>query len=170
MKGDLPQSAHIMLLTILTSLSIWVLNNFLLIGTDAYTTSLPILPVTISSLLTIFGLNKYTNNFALSVICIFFFFLLSLFIGSEHLVYLLYLSGTISLIWLIRDCVTHEVNWARLIILSWLSALTSLTIHTYTSFNMVDRLHAGLLHQDTLSHASIAAMIKTYGVASTGLK
>lgn len=39
----------------------------------------------------------------------------------------------------------------------------------YTSFDMLNRLHAGNVHQDTLFHASIAAMIKNYGVASTGL-
>lgn len=40
---------------------------------------------------------------------------------------------------------------------------------SYTSFDMMNRLHAGDVHQDTLFHAAIAAMIKNYGVVSTGL-
>ena len=39
----------------------------------------------------------------------------------------------------------------------------------YTSFDMLSRLQVGDVYQDTLFHASIAAMIKNYGVASTGL-
>jgi hypothetical protein len=42
-------------------------------------------------------------------------------------------------------------------------------MEAYTSFDMLPRLHAGAVHQDTLYHASIAAMIKNYGVVSTGL-
>ncbi|MBF0460473.1 MAG: hypothetical protein HQL87_03675 [Magnetococcales bacterium] len=38
-----------------------------------------------------------------------------------------------------------------------------------TSFDMLQRLHAGDVRIDTLFHASIAAMIKNYGVVSTGL-
>lgn len=34
---------------------------------------------------------------------------------------------------------------------------------------MLERLGANSVHQDTLFHASIAAMIKNYGVVSTGL-
>ena len=40
---------------------------------------------------------------------------------------------------------------------------------TYTSFNILARVSRGHIHQDTLFHASIAGMIKSFGVASTGL-
>jgi hypothetical protein len=39
----------------------------------------------------------------------------------------------------------------------------------FTSFDMIERAHAGHVHMDTLYHASMAAMIKNYGVTSTGL-
>lgn len=39
----------------------------------------------------------------------------------------------------------------------------------YTSFDILQRVSAGHLHQDTGFHASIASMLKNYGVASTGL-
>jgi hypothetical protein len=43
------------------------------------------------------------------------------------------------------------------------------TSGAYTSFDMIERLHAGNVHLDTLYHASMSAMIKNYGVTSTGL-
>jgi hypothetical protein len=39
----------------------------------------------------------------------------------------------------------------------------------YTSFDLVRQVQLGLVNKDTLFHASIAGMIKNYGVASTGL-
>lgn len=41
--------------------------------------------------------------------------------------------------------------------------------NAYTSFDMLHRLHLGNVNQDTLFHASIAAMLKNYGVMTTGL-
>ena len=39
----------------------------------------------------------------------------------------------------------------------------------YTFFDMSTRLNAGLVHKDTLFHASIESMLKNYGISSTGL-
>ena len=51
-----------------------------------------------------------------------------------------------------------------------LGAITILGVRgAYTSFNMLERLVVDSVHQDTFFHASIAAMIKNYGIASTGL-
>lgn len=50
-----------------------------------------------------------------------------------------------------------------------LTSLTCLGTKSYTSFNMIKRLAADRIAQDTLFHSSIAAMLKNYGVTSTGL-
>jgi|GEM_PF-1060462 len=66
----------------------------------------------------------------------------------------------------------------RLSALEWVSCALAVLVTTiaalgvddlYTSFDMASRARAGALHNDTLYHASIAAMIKNYGVVSTGL-
>lgn len=66
----------------------------------------------------------------------------------------------------------------RLSALEWLSCALAVLVTTiaalgvddlYTSFDMASRARSGALHHDTLYHASIAAMIKNYGVVSTGL-
>jgi hypothetical protein len=55
----------------------------------------------------------------------------------------------------------------------WLGCLSGLTLFAtrglYSWADIINQLHAGALHQDTLFHAAIASMIKTYGSASTGL-
>jgi len=55
----------------------------------------------------------------------------------------------------------------------WLGCISSLTLFAtsglYSWADIMQRLPTGDVHQDTLFHAAIASMIKTYGVASTGL-
>lgn len=45
----------------------------------------------------------------------------------------------------------------------------SLGVNQYTSFDMMALAHSGAIHNDTIFHASISAMIKNYGSVSTGL-
>lgn len=52
---------------------------------------------------------------------------------------------------------------------SALAAVAILGSNPYTSFDMLNRVATGELHQDTAFHSSISAMLKNYGVASTGL-
>ncbi len=61
-------------------------------------------------------------------------------------------------------------DWSRMLMMAAVSVLVILGVRTgYTSFDMMSRLRLDLVHQDTLYHASIAAMIKNYGAVSTGL-
>lgn len=48
-------------------------------------------------------------------------------------------------------------------------AAYSLGTYQYTSFDMMALAHSGLIHNDTIFHASVSAMIKNYGTLSTGL-
>ena len=49
------------------------------------------------------------------------------------------------------------------------AAVSILVAHQYASFLVPALLGTGQLHQDTLFHASIAAMLKNCGIASTGI-
>lgn len=81
-----------------------------------------------------------------------------------------FLVGTIGLVYALRFL---RISKAQIPAIFLMAAIASLAIwgtrSAYTSFDMVPRLHAGDVHQDTLFHASIAAMIKNYGTVSTGL-
>lgn len=50
-----------------------------------------------------------------------------------------------------------------------MSSVAILGSQGYVTFDLFQRAAAGEVHQDTLFHASIAAMLKHYGVVSTGL-
>jgi hypothetical protein len=61
-------------------------------------------------------------------------------------------------------------DWAPILLMALTGTAVVLGFSgAYTSFDMIRRLQSGLVHQDTLYHASIAAMVKNYGVVSTGL-
>jgi hypothetical protein len=64
-----------------------------------------------------------------------------------------------------RDCLRPAV-WLG----SGLAAAIILSVTHYADFLIIEKIrHGGQVFQDTLFHASIASMIKTYGAVSTGL-
>lgn len=72
--------------------------------------------------------------------------------------------------WLARTLRVDGRHWIGLCLMALFAAVVVLGVErAFTSFDMLSRLHAGLVRQDTLHHASIAAMIKQYGIVSTGL-
>ncbi|MCI5224818.1 MAG: hypothetical protein D3924_19660, partial [Candidatus Electrothrix sp. AR4] len=80
--------------------------------------------------------------------------------------------ATVALLYTLRFLrVAHHRNLQPIFLMAVAAAAAAaiLSIPGYTSFDMLSRLHVGAVHQDTLFHASIAAMIKNYGVVSTGL-
>ena len=82
----------------------------------------------------------------------------------------IYLLAMIAMFVAIRSLRVERKQWSSIILMAVIATVTILALAMdYTSFDMLPRLHAGNVHQDTLYHASIAAMIKNYGVASTGL-
>lgn len=58
---------------------------------------------------------------------------------------------------------------ADLWVASAVAAVLVLSVRHYADFLIIEKLRYGVAHQDTLFHASVASMIKTYGVVSTGL-
>jgi hypothetical protein len=71
-------------------------------------------------------------------------------------------------------CVRHIRVKPRTLVLMLLAAAITAVMSmgcpkNFTTFDMIPRLNAGYVHMDTLYHAAMAAMIKNYGVASTGL-
>jgi hypothetical protein len=89
---------------------------------------------------------------------------------QQWLAAVVYIIMALSFVYVARHL---RLGRQQLITVLLMAALAALTIvgckHMYTSFDMLHRLHAGNVHLDTLFHASIAAMVKNYGVVSTGL-
>ncbi len=83
---------------------------------------------------------------------------------------LMYGIALAALLYALRFLRIERRDWLMLLLMSLIATATILGVErAYTSFDMLSRLNAGDIHQDTLFHASLAAMIKNYGVSSTGL-
>jgi hypothetical protein len=72
-------------------------------------------------------------------------------------------------------CVWHIRVKPRTLVLMLLAAAITAVMSmgcpkNFTTFDMIPRLNAGYVHMDTLYHAAMAAMIKNYGVTSSGLQ
>jgi hypothetical protein len=92
-----------------------------------------------------------------------------------------FLGPIISCVWWFVAVVVVGRNWKQLVmclrhtkthvyVLPCCVLLCAIVLSgQYTSFNIVQRLHWGDVHQDTLYHGALSAMIKTYGVPSIGL-
>lgn len=83
---------------------------------------------------------------------------------------MIYGFAGLAFLYTVRYLRVERLDWWLLLLMAVIAIATILGVSgAYTSFDMLQRLHAGDVHQDTLFHASIAAMIKNYGVVSTGL-
>lgn len=82
-------------------------------------------------------------------------------------IFLIFLA---SVFYVLRFLRVQRKNWSRVVFMASISTSTIISLaFVYTSFDMLPRLNAGNVHQDTLFHAAIASMIKNYGISSTGL-
>ena len=87
-----------------------------------------------------------------------------------HWSILFHASSLIATCYTIRFLRLSRKQWFQVLLMALIGSASILgVVDAYTSFDMIPRLHAGSVTQDTLFHASIAAMIKNYGVVSTGL-
>lgn len=87
-----------------------------------------------------------------------------------HWTMFFYLPCLIAIFYSFRFLRLSSKQWFRVLMMALFGTASILGVNdAYTSFDMIPRLHAGSVTQDTLFHASIAAMIKNYGIVSTGL-
>lgn len=146
-------------------------GNILISDKDVILDSFKILLVSVSIQILLFSVVKKTGNWLLG--------LLLVFLGLAGCAYLtayalvgrvvgLAIVGVV-VVRFRKSFHVHPSNLPSPIIASILIGLFCIMCDRYTSFNMFGRLSAGDVHQDTLFHASIASMVKTYGVFSTGL-
>ncbi len=86
------------------------------------------------------------------------------------LVVLVYACAACGFLYTARFLRVARCHWGAVLLMGVIGAATAFA-HFWppSSFDTLPRLHVGDLHKDTLFHAAIAAMIKNYGVASTGL-
>ena len=120
-------------------------------------------------ILAIVGLLQLTRNYTLSLLCIISTLVIPVLLRQPFLSLVIYPISAFGLWAYAKRNAKKNIHLGYLAYLSLLAAILFLGARSYASFDMHTRLHSGAVHVDTLFHASIAAMLKTYGVVSTGV-
>ena len=154
----------------LSSLTVFFLGNLLLLDVLILQRSMHIAFPCFGILLIFYTLSKSLGSVIWGLVLT--YGLLWIVTNSHHryLIPIFYFFICIGFIYTFRYLRVDRTQWLPLMLMGIIASLTVLgTVDSYTSFDMLERLHAGNVHKDTLYHASIAAMIKNYGVVSTGV-
>jgi hypothetical protein len=171
-KIEIAEGTLDLLLTalLLTAAGVFIGANALLANSDVLARSLPIFAVSVGTLSLFCSLSRILRNLPLALAICYGLLLLTVYGPRALTVPGLYVVLAFGFV--------HTMLRLRLPHRDLMSALGMAAIATaailgardaYSSFDMIERLHAGTVRMDTLYHASIAAMIKNYGVTSTGL-
>ncbi|MCB2262249.1 MAG: hypothetical protein LGR52_04820, partial [Candidatus Thiosymbion ectosymbiont of Robbea hypermnestra] len=83
---------------------------------------------------------------------------------------LVYACAACALLYTLRFLRVSRRHWGMVLLMGIIGAATAFAAtQTQIRFDVLQRLHAGRITYDLLHHAALAAMIKNYGVVSTGL-
>jgi hypothetical protein len=155
---------------LLTAAGVFIGANALLANSDVLVQSLPIFAVSIGILSLLCSLSRILRNLPLALAICYGLLLLTVY-GPRALTVpgLLVVLAFAVVDTMLRLRLPHRDLMSALGMAAIAAAAILGARDPYSSFDMIERLHAGTVRLDTLYHASIAAMIKNYGVTSTGL-
>lgn len=164
------QSNTLFAALLLTAICIFAAGNLLLQDASVLRQTAPIAITCLAVIFVFYGLSRRLGSAAWGLV---FSYGLMALIGNARwhwlapLFYLLAVFGLVDAIRFLRV----GMREIPLLLLMALTATAVIIGHggTYTFFDMLQRVQSGAAHYDMLFHASIAAMIKNYGLVSTGL-
>lgn len=166
-----PVQNFLFLALILTTLGVLIGGNLLLLNADIVVPTTKVSVASLAIIAAFYSLSRLSRSliiglavtYAVSVGAVY----VSRLPGLWYLVYGLALAAFVHMAVTLR---VARRMWFAAFMMALIGSLVILGVsQTYTTFDMMLRMNAGNVHQDTLFHASIAAMIKNYGVSSTGL-
>lgn len=155
---------------LLTAVGVFAASNLLLL--DPYTAliSAQIMLPCLGLQLVFYAVSRQTRSILWGLLLTYGLLWLLVVGRMELMVPVVYLIFAASGYVAFRYLRIYRKDWPSLILMAVTATTAVLALAMqYTSFDMSARLHNGNVQQDTLFHASIAAMIKNYGVISTGL-
>lgn len=152
---------------ILTAVGVFVGGNLLLLNQVIFWSSFLITIYCLCIIFIFYALSRLLDSVPWALVTVYGLIWIIIYI---HGAIIFYLSSLLALCYLIRFLRLSRKQWGPVLLMALICTASILGVaDAYTSFDMIPRLHAGSITQDTLFHASIAAMIKKYGVVSTGL-
>ena len=160
---------NLITLLVLTSVAVWLGNNLLLQNIEIAVMSLKILLFSTSIILSMFVFSVYINSIQWGFVGVIILLLSAVYLKITYLSYFFYFVGFAGLVLLVVSFARSQLSLFTAVVLSIFSALVIMSYLSYEQFDMLGLLNNGTVHRDTLFHASIASMIKTYGITSTGL-
>ena len=155
---------------VLTSIFVFIGGNLLLLDKTSLISSSKILLTSISFYLLFFTLSRVTKNLIWGLVITYLIILLIVFFKNDTSILFYFIFIFFCLFYFFKNFELSIFYRKDIIIMSLTSSLLILgCMHSYTSFDMLNRISRGHIHQDTLFHSSISAMIKNYSTVSTGL-
>jgi len=169
---DIPDKALNLLFAalILTVLGVFIGGNLLLLDSGTFWRSALITLPCLGLVFLFYSLSRYLHSLIWGLALAYCALWVIAFVRQPVLVYVSYALFALAIFYAARHLRVARRDWLPILLMAVLGVAMVLGVErAYTSFDMLPRLQAGSVHQDTLYHASIAAMIKNYGVVSTGL-
>lgn len=152
---------------ILTVVGVFVGGNLLLSIQAIFWPSLLITIYCLGIVFIFYALSRLFNSLPWAIVLVYSLIWVVIY---THWSILFHALSLIATCYTIRFLRLSPKQWFQVLLMALIGSASILgVVDAYTSFDMIPRLHAGSVTQDTLFHASIAAMIKNYGVVSTGL-
>lgn len=154
----------------LTSVFVFLGGNLLLLDAAVLQRSAQIALPCFGMLLIFYTISRFLGSVIWGLVLTYGLMWIATYSRQINLIPVVYVSASICFVYAIRFMRVDSAQWISLLLMAVIASATILgTGRAYTSFDMLERLYAGNVNQDTLYHASIAAMIKNYGIVSTGL-
>ncbi|MCW5206913.1 hypothetical protein VU08_08330, partial [Desulfobulbus sp. F5] len=154
---------------LMTALGVFIIANLLLLNPLTLIRSTQITAGCLGLLLLFYMLSRQTGSFLWGITLTCGIAWLVVFSRQPWLTFTLRGLAAGALLYALRFLRVARRDLPLLFLMAIAASAAISGMEAYTSFDMLPRLHFGEVHQDTLYHASIAAMIKNYGVVSTGL-
>lgn len=156
---------------LLTAIGVFIGGNaLLLMNIEVLSYSWRIAAVSVGVMFVFYAISRIFSNVVWGLVLTYGMLSGLVYTGSHSVRLIIYGLMISALFYTVRHLRVNRECWASLMLMALIGVLTILGVKgSYSSFDIIPRLHAGMVHQDTLFHASIAAMLKNYGVISTGL-
>lgn len=152
---------------ILTVVGVFVGGNLLLSNQAVFWPSFLITIYCLGIIFIFYALSRLLDSIPWALVLVYSLIWVVIY---THWAILFYAPSLIAICYSIRFLRLSRKQWCQAFLMALISSASILGVaDAYTSFDMLPRLSLGSVTQDTLFHASIAAMIKNYGVVSTGL-
>ena len=154
----------------LTSLGALIFGNLLLLKPGVFRdTALMWMPF-FGLFLIFYATSRWTGNLPLGLCIVLGSVVLLVKLGSWGAIVLFYGAALSSAWYAICNLRVARAKWLPVCAMAGVGVLACFSVAlAYNGFDNLNALRAGVVHKDPLYHSAISAMIKNYGVVSTGL-